>query len=91
MTLLGFFVILDIYSNKTRHMVTRLNENEMRSMLMEELTKGEVTTMIASKLGDNLNSREFKKKVKELAAEVVNEIFRILWQRSSFWKSSVTN
>lgn len=68
-----------------------LNESNLREYLLETLTKSEVSSMIASKLGDNMNSREFKKKVKELAADVVNEIFKILWQRNSFWKSTVVN
>ena len=58
---------------------------------MEEITKSEISSMIASKIGDNMDSREFKKKVKEIAADVVNEIFKILWQRNSFWKSASVN
>lgn len=65
-----------------------LSENYLRSFLMEELTKGEISSLIASKLDTNMNSREFKKKVKEIAVDVVNEIFKILWQRNSFWKSA---
>ena len=65
-----------------------LTENYLRSLLTEELTKGEISALIASKLDDNLNSRDFKKRVKEIAADVVNEIFKILWQRNSFWKQA---
>lgn len=65
-----------------------LTENKLREIITEEMTKGEISALIASKLGDNLNSREFKRKVKELAADVVNEIFKLLWQRNSFWKSA---
>lgn len=65
-----------------------LTENYLRSLLTEELTKGEISSLIASKLDDNLNSRDFKKRVKEIAADVVNEIFKILWQRNSFWKQA---
>lgn len=68
------------------------NVNEKRKVLLyEELTKSEVSSIISSKIGDAYNSREFKKKVKELAADVVSEIFKILWQRNSFWKSSAAN
>jgi hypothetical protein len=47
--------------------------------------------MISSKLDSQLNSREFKKAVKALAADVVSEVFKILWQRESFWKTTVKN
>ena len=69
----------------------RINEEMLFGLVCEELTKGDVSSLISSKIADNMDSREFRKKVKELAAEVVNEIFRILWQRNSFWKSASTN
>jgi len=69
----------------------KLNKSTMLGLLTEELTKGEVSSLIASRLGDNLNSREFKKKVSEIAADVVSELFKVLWQRNSFWKSSAVN
>ena len=46
--------------------------------------------MISSKLNSTLSSREFKQKVKELSSEVVSELFKILWQRNNFWKTSVS-
>ena len=33
----------------------------------------------------------FEKKVKEISASVLDELFKILWQRNSFWKNSVKN
>lgn len=66
-----------------------LNENRLRQILAEELTKSDVTSIVNSKIDSALSSREFKKAVKELSAEVMNELFKILWQRNSIWKSSV--
>ena len=68
-----------------------LSESYLRSYLIEEMTKGEISSLIAMKLDDNLNSRDFRKKVKEIAADVVNEIFKILWQRNSSWKPAVVS
>jgi hypothetical protein len=68
-----------------------ITEDALKDIIYEELTKSEVSSIISSKIGDSYNSREFKKKVKELAADVVSEIFKILWQRNSFWKSSAAN
>ena len=58
-------------------------------ILTEELSKPEIQSMISSKIDSSMDSREFKKRVKELSAEVVSDLFRILWQRNSFWKNSV--
>lgn len=69
----------------------RISESQLKDMLVEELSKTEVGNMISTKIDSSYNSREFKKAVKELAGDVVNELFKILWQRNSFWKQSVTN
>ena len=66
------------------------NEKKLQQIISEELTKSEVNSMISSKLNSTLSSREFKQKVKELSADVVNELFKLLWQRNNIWKSSVS-
>lgn len=66
------------------------NENKLQQIISEELTKSEVNSMISSKLNSTLSSREFKQKIKELSADVVNELFKLLWQRNNIWKSSVS-
>ena len=68
----------------------RDNEAVLRRIIAEELSKSDVNSMISSKLNSTLSSREFKQKVKELSSEVVSELFKILWQRNNFWKSSVS-
>ena len=64
-----------------------ISENIVRNIIEEELTKSDVNSMIT----DKMSSQEFKKKVKSIAADVVNELFKILWQRNTLWKSSVAN
>ena len=67
------------------------DNNKIYQILMEELSKSDVSSMIDRKLSSSLDSKDFKKKVKELSAEVVNDLFKILWQRNSVWKNSVKN
>ena len=69
----------------------QLNEQILRGIIEEELSKAEVSSLIATKIEDKLSSMAFKKKVKEIASDVVSEVFKILWQRNNFWKSSVAN
>ena len=59
----------------------------LEGLITEELTRSEVSSMIASKIDTKIGSSEFKRKVKELAAEVVSNLFKTLWQRDSIWKS----
>ena len=63
----------------------KINESVIKDIIEEELTRSDVNSIIS----DKMSSQEFKKKVKELASEVVNELFKILWQRNTLWKSSV--
>lgn len=58
-------------------------------IINEELSKNEVSSLIASKIDSNLSSKDFEKRVKEIATEVVSELFKILWQRDSLWKNSI--
>jgi len=66
------------------------NELKLQKIISEELSKSDVNSMIGSKITSALSSREFKQKVKELSTEVVSELFKILWQRDNFWKSTVS-
>lgn len=68
-----------------------MNDERIRQIIKEELTKTEVNNMIQAKLKTNLSSNDFKKKVKELSAAVVADVFKILWQRNNFWKGAVSN
>ena len=58
----------------------------LEGLITEELTRSEVSSMIASKIDTTVGSTDFKRKVKELAAEVVSNLFKTLWQRDSVWK-----
>jgi hypothetical protein len=66
------------------------NEKKLQQIIAEELSKSDVNSMISSKISSALTSREFKQKVKELSSDVVNELFKLLWQRNNFWKQSVS-
>jgi len=66
------------------------NEKTLQRIISEELSKSEVNSMISSKINSTLTSREFKQKIKELSSDVINELFKLLWQRNNIWKSSVS-
>lgn len=68
----------------------QLNEDRLNRIIAEELSKADVSSMIKSRISSELSSNEFKKKIKELSSEVVSELFKVLWQRNSLWKNSVT-
>lgn len=64
-------------------------DKRMRQIVLEELSKSDVESMISKKLGNSYDSREFKKAVKKVSAEVIEDLYRTLWNRSSMWRSGV--
>ena len=67
-----------------------INESKLQQIISEELSKSDVNSMISSKISSTLTSREFKQAVRALSADVVNELFKLLWQRNNFWKTAVS-
>lgn len=53
-------------------------KNSFSNILLEELEKDDIEDMFKK-------NREFEKRVKEISAGVVSELFRILWQRRAFY------
>lgn len=80
------FTIYLLYSNNIFIMVTQKRINEI---IKEELSKTDVNSMIQKKLDSEYSSKDFEKKVKEITASAISELFKVLWQRDNFWKSSV--
>lgn len=65
------------------------NKNKLYQIINEEMSKSEISSLISSKIDSNLSSKDFEKRVKEITASVMSELFKLLWQRESFWKNSV--
>jgi hypothetical protein len=53
-------------------------KSSMSNIITEELDKDDIVDMFKK-------NREFEKRVKEISAGVVSELFRILWQRRAFY------
>jgi hypothetical protein len=67
-----------------------ISENRIREIINEEISKTEVESIVSNRLSSAYNSRDFKRAVKEVTAEVIEDLFRTLWNRSSAWKGGIT-
>ena len=65
------------------------SNKDIYRLINEELSKSEVASLIQSKIDSNMSSKDFEKKVKEITSSVISELFKILWQRDSFWKGNI--
>ncbi len=61
-----------------------MNE-EFTKLIIEEVTKSEIKNMISNNNSDFIRSKEFNDKIKEISAKVIEELYKILWTRKSFW------
>jgi hypothetical protein len=64
-------------------------KQKLYTIINEELTKSEINSMITNKIDSKLSSREFEQQISKISASVVEELFKILWQKNNFWKNSV--
>lgn len=66
-----------------------IDEEKIRILVKEELTKAEVNSLINNKVDSILQSNEFKRKVKAITADVLEDLYRTMYQKKTFWQSSV--
>jgi hypothetical protein len=66
-----------------------INESRLDRIISEEINKTDVNNAIASKLSSSYESKEFKKAVRAIVADAIEDLYRVLWNRSSSWKGGV--
>ena len=66
-----------------------INENEIKALLKEELTKGEVRNIVSSEIEDFVKSAQLKKMIHNITADVLEDFLDSLWKRKTFWKGSI--
>lgn len=58
-------------------------------LMNEEMTKTEISSLVMSKLSDFVNDKRLEKRIKEITANIIDELFKTLWQKKTFWKNDV--
>jgi hypothetical protein len=66
-----------------------INESRIDKIISEEISKTDVERTVASKLASSYDSREFKRAVKEIVADAIEDLYRTLFNRSSSWRGGV--
>lgn len=78
----------DIYIENNVHMRT-ISENRIDQIITEELSKSEVNSIVANKISSSYDTKEFERKVKEIVADAIEDLYKTLFNRSSSWKGGV--
>ena len=61
-------------------LVMELNENKIANLIAEEIKKSDIMDIVKK-------DKDFEKRVKEISADVVTELFRVLWQHNGLFKN----
>ena len=67
-----------------------ISEKRLNQIITEEINKTDVENIVSRKINSTLDSRDFKKAVKDIVADVLEELYRTLWNRSSMWRGGIT-
>lgn len=73
-----------------RDSIMLLSDERINQIIKEEITKTEVESIVSNRISSGYDSRDFKKAVKDIAAEVIEDLFKTLWNRSNSWKGGIT-
>ncbi len=66
-----------------------INESRIDQIISEEISKADVDRAVASKLASSYDSREFKRAVRDVVADALEDLYRTLYNRSSSWRGGV--
>jgi hypothetical protein len=67
-----------------------ISEKRLNQIITEEISKTDVEGIVSRKIDSMYDSRDFKKEVKKIVADVLEELYRTLWNRSNMWKGGLT-
>ena len=67
-----------------------ISDERIRQIISEEISKTDVEAIVSRKLSSSYDSKDFKRAVKEVTADVIEDLFKTLWNRSSSWKGGIT-
>lgn len=68
-----------------------ITESQLDRIVKEEITKGEVRSIVDDKLGTHLKGKDFERMVRSITTDVLEEFFREMWRRNAFWKNPLKN
>jgi hypothetical protein len=74
-------------SNEDKKEIERITRKEIKDFLDTTQAHNVVIKVIQKELG----TKDINDKIVDLSSKVVVELFKTLWQRKSFWESSLKN
>lgn len=58
----------------------KINEEKVATLIAEEISKSDILKVIKT-------DKDFEKRVKQIANDVIVDLFRVLWQHNNIYKN----
>lgn len=65
-----------------------MNEN-LQKIIKEEITKQDINSMISDKLNSYIRRNEIEKEVKKIVSNVMEDFFKMMYNKRGFWKNNL--
>ncbi len=69
--------------------MTHLNEEDLRRMVQEELSRSDVRSMINDRISEYLKEREFEEKIKSIISDTFENYFKYMYTKRGMWKNEL--
>jgi len=66
-----------------------MEKDRLKQIINEELSKADIVSLIKDENSKLLKSKDFESRTKVISAKVIEELYRLLWQRKNFWADSI--
>lgn len=67
-----------------------VSDKRIREIINEEINKTEVESIVSNRISSVYDSNDFKKAVRKIAADVIEDLYKTLWNRSNSWKGGIS-
>lgn len=69
--------------------MTHLNEEDLKRMVQEELSRSDVRSMINDRIAEYLKEREFEEKIKSIISDTFENYFKYMYTKRGMWKNEL--
>lgn len=66
-----------------------LNEEDLKRMVQEELSRSDVRSMINDRIAEYLKEREFEEKIKSIISDTFENYFKYMYTKRGMWKNEL--
>jgi len=66
-----------------------MEPNRLKQLIKEEFSKPEIISLIRDENAKQLKSKDFEARTKVISAKVIEELYKLLWQRKNFWADTI--